>query len=128
MIYLDTSVVLAQILSEDRVPTDALWNETLVSSRLLEYETWNRLHAHGAAVSHGNTARAVLAELAFLELSPIVLSRALEPFPVPVRTLDALHLASAEYLQRQGQRLQIATYDERLLNCARRLGIEIWPL
>ena len=128
MIYLDTSVVLAQILSEDRVPTDALWNETLVSSRLLEYETWNRLHAHSAAVSHGNTARAVLAELAFLELSPIVLSRALEPFPVPVRTLDALHLASAEYLQRQGQRLQIATYDERLLNCARRLGIEIWPL
>ena len=128
MIYLDTSVVLAQILSEDRVPTDALWNETLVSSRLLEYETWNRLHAHGAAVSHGNTARAVLAELAFLELSPIVLSRALEPFPVPVRTLDALHLASAEYLQRQGQRLQIATYDERLLNCARRLGIDIWPL
>ena len=128
MIYLDTSVVLAQILSEDRVPTDALWHETLVSSRRLEYETWNRLHAHGAAVSHGNTARAVLAELAFLELSPIVLSRALEPFPVPVRTLDALHLASAEYLQRQGQRLQIATYDERLLNCARRLGIDIWPL
>lgn len=128
MIYLDTSVVLAQILSEDRVPTDALWNETLVSSRLLEYETWNRLHAHGAAVSHGNTARAVLAELAFLELSPIVLSRALEPFPVPVRTLDALHLASAEYLQRQGQRLQVASYDERLLNCARRLGIDIWPL
>lgn len=128
MIYLDTSVVLAQILSEDRVPTDALWNETLVSSRLLEYETWHRLHAHGAATSHGNTARAVLAELAFLELSPIVLSRALEPFPVPVRTLDALHLASAEYLQRQGQRLQIATYDERLLNCARRLGIESWPL
>lgn len=128
MIYLDTSVVLAQILSEDRVPTDALWNETLVSSRLLEYETWNRLHAHGAAVSHGNTARAVLAELAFLELSPIVLSRALEAFPVPVRTLDALHLASAEYLQRQGQRLQVASYDERLLNCARRLGIAIWPL
>ncbi len=128
MIYLDTSVVLAQILSEDRVPADALWNETLVSSRLLQYETWNRLHAHGAATSHGNIARAVLAELTFLELSPIVLSRALEPFPVPVRTLDALHLASAEYLQKQGQRLQIATYDERLLNCARHLGIESWPL
>ncbi len=128
MIYLDTSVVLAQILSEDRVPTDSLWNETLVSSRLLQYETWNRLHAHGAAASHGNIARAVLAELTFLELNPIVLSRALEPFPVPVRTLDALHLASAEYLQKQGQRLQIATYDERLLNCAQRLGIEIWPL
>lgn len=128
MIYLDTSVALAQILSEDRIPSDALWHETLVSSRLLEYETWNRLHARGAATSHGNIAHAVLAEIAFLELSPSVLSRALKPFPVPIRTLDALHLASAEYLQRQGQRLQIASYDERLLNCARRLGIEVWSL
>lgn len=128
MIYLDTSVALAQILSEDRIPSDTLWHETLVSSRLLEYETWNRLHARRAATSHGNIAHAVLAEIAFLELSPSVLSRALEPFPVPIRTLDALHLASAEYLQRQGQRLQIASYDERLLNCARRLGIEVWSL
>ena len=120
--------MLAQILSEDRIPPETFWNETLVSSRLLEYETWNRLHAYGAANSHGNVARAVLAELAFLELNPLVLSRALEVFPLPVRTLDALHLASAEYLKRQGQTLQIATYDERLLNCAQHIGIASWPL
>jgi len=38
VIYLDTSVALAQLLSEDRLPPDRLWSETLVSSRLLEYE------------------------------------------------------------------------------------------
>ena len=70
----------------------------------------------------------MLAEIAFLELSPSVLRPALEPFPVPIRTPDALRLAPAEYPQRQGQRLQSASYDERLLNCARRLGIEVWLL
>jgi len=38
MIYLDTSVVLAELLAEDERPPDSLWDDTLVSSRLLEYE------------------------------------------------------------------------------------------
>jgi hypothetical protein len=45
VIYLDTSVALAQLLAEDRLPPERLWQETLVSSRLLEYEIWNRIHA-----------------------------------------------------------------------------------
>ena len=128
MIYLDTSVALAQILAEDRAPPDSLWKEELISSRLLEYEVWNRLHARGLGSSHGEAARAVLAEVAFLELTPQTLTRALEPFPAPVRTLDALHLASAEYLRMQGQKVHIAAYDERLLAGARKMGIEIYPL
>ena len=40
MIYLDTSVALAHLLAEDRRPPDALWKESLVTSRLLEYELW----------------------------------------------------------------------------------------
>lgn len=43
MIYLDTSVALAHLLAEDRRPPEALWDETLVSSRLLEYELWTPL-------------------------------------------------------------------------------------
>ena len=38
MIYLDTSVVLAQLLAEDRIPPAGLWRQSLVSSRLLQYE------------------------------------------------------------------------------------------
>ena len=44
MIYVDTSVALAHLLAEDRRPPEALWTEELVTSRLLEYELWNRLH------------------------------------------------------------------------------------
>ena len=47
MIYLDTSIVLAHLLSEDRQPPAAVWDNVLVSSRLIEYETWTRLNRAG---------------------------------------------------------------------------------
>lgn len=125
MIYLDTSVVLAQLLAEDRIPPEALWHEILVSSRLLEYETWTRIHARRLEHSHGEAVRALLGRVAFVELAPTVLARALEPFPRPVRTLDALHLASMDFLRTQGQALRLASYDEQLLTGARALKIAI---
>jgi hypothetical protein len=39
--------------------------------------------------------------------------------------LDALHLASVEFLRARGQRVQLASYDKRLVHAARALGIEI---
>ena len=128
MIYLDTSVVLAQLLAEDRVPPARLWRESLVSSRLLQYETWTRLNARGLAASHGEAARDVLERIAFIELVPPVLERSLAPFPRPVRTLDALHLASADFLRREGVDLRLATYDERMAAAARAIGVRLFPL
>ena len=45
MINVDTSVLLAQLLAEDRVPAASHWRETLVSSRLAEHELLTQLHA-----------------------------------------------------------------------------------
>ena len=128
MIYLDTSVALAQSLAEDRQPPVELWKETLVASRLLEYEVWNRLHARDLAASHGEALRQLTGRSAFLELLPPVLARALDPFPTPVRTLDALHLASADFLRAQGQAVRVASYDERLRHAAAGLGFDVYPL
>jgi predicted nucleic acid-binding protein len=122
VIYLDTSVALAHLLAEDRVPPEVLWLETLVSSRLVEYELWTRIHARRLGGSRGDEVRALLARVSLVELAPPVLARALEPFPVPVRTLDALHLASMEFLRVNGQALRLATYDRRLLDAARAMG------
>jgi hypothetical protein len=72
---------------------------------------------------HGELARRLLERLAFLEMLPNVLARALEPFPAPVRTLDALHLASIEFLRGRGQTIELASYD-----ASRELGIPIAPL
>ncbi len=127
MIYLDTSVALAHLLAEDRQPPERLWQEELVSSRLLQYELWTRLNARGLAQSHGEAAADLESRISFLELVPPVLERALEPFPLPVRTLDALHLASAVFLMGRSQRVQLASYDERLLRAATAVGVDVWP-
>ena len=128
MIYLDTSLALAHLLAEDRRPPEALWEQPLVASRLLEYELWTRLNARGLGASHGEAARRLVERLAILELLPNVLARALDPFPTPVRTLDALHLASIEFLRGLGRTVELASYDERLKAGARALGIPIMTL
>ncbi len=125
MIYLDTSVALAELFAEDLRPADALWREPLVSSRLLEYELWTRVNARGVARTHGEAVREVLARVSLVEPAPTVLARALEPFPAPVRTLDALHLATASYLVASRQPLALATYDERMRACAEGMGIRL---
>ena len=128
MIYVETSVVVAQILAEDRCPPAGLWKETLVSSRLTQYEVWTRVLARGLGASHSESVRLLLGRLGFLELTPDVLARALEPWPVAVRTVDALHLASMEFLRAHGQHVALASYDERIIDAARRLSIPLFPL
>ncbi len=73
-------------------------------------------------------ARALIGRIALIELSPPVLARALEPFPSTVRTLDALHLASVEFLRNRGQAVELATYDKRLMEAAQALGIPLFRL
>jgi hypothetical protein len=128
VIYLDSSVALAHLLVEDHRPPATLWTDVLVSSRLLEYEVWCRLHARGLASSHGEPARQVLGRVSFLELSPLVLGRALEPFAEPVRTLDALHLASVEFLRGRGLAPRLATYDRRMIAVAQAMALPLAEL
>jgi len=51
LIYLDASVALAHLLAEDRRPPASLWEEPLISSRLLQYEIWVRIHAYGLTIT-----------------------------------------------------------------------------
>jgi predicted nucleic acid-binding protein len=125
VIYLDTSVALAELFAEDRKASDSVWAEPLVSSRLLEYELWTRVHGRGAGATHGEAVREVLARVSLVELSPAVLARALEPFPAPVRTLDALHLATVQFLAAARQRVALATFDERMRRAASAMGLAL---
>ena len=122
MIYLDSSVALAQIRSEDRRPDAYFWLQPMISSRLLQYEVWNRLHAYQASAYRHGKARQVLQRLVWVEMSGDALVRALAPFPAPVRTLDGLHLATMSYLQARGTEVRLASYDIRLLEAAAQMG------
>jgi predicted nucleic acid-binding protein len=128
LIYLDSSVALAALLAENRSPAGAFWDKPLTSSRLLQYEVWTRINARSLGREAGDAANALLDRLAFVELTAVVLERALEPFPLPVRTLDALHLASMEFLRSRGQDISLASYDARLIAAAQALRIPITPL
>ena len=50
------------------------------------------------------------------------------PGPVSVRTLDALHLASCDYLRNQGQSITLASYDHRMVAIARAMNIPPFDL
>jgi predicted nucleic acid-binding protein len=128
LIYLDSSVLLAHLLMEERCPPVAFWEKVSVSSRLLEYEVWNRVWARGLGQSHRDEVHATLRKIEMIELSRLSLRRALEPFPVSVRTLDALHLATMDFIRESGEPLQLASYDNRLIMAAQALGISIAQL
>ena len=49
-------------------------------------------------------------------------------FPAPVRTLDALHLASIVYLRENGQSVRLASYYRRMVIAAQAMSITIVDL
>ena len=128
MIYLDASAALAQLLSQSRRPPASLWTQELVSSRLLTYEIWNRLHIYRVGEKELNAGRELLESVTLFDLAELILARALDPFPSPVRTLDGLHLATIEFLRGGGHKVRLASYDARMLAAARQLGIPLFPL
>jgi hypothetical protein len=52
----------------------------------------------------------------------------LEPFSTPIRTLDALHLSTIEYVRNRRETVELASYDCRLPAAAQALGIAIAAL
>jgi predicted nucleic acid-binding protein len=125
MIYLDSSVALSTLLAEKKSPPASFWASALTASRLLEYETMTRIHTRALAAPVVAAARKMFDGLSFVEMTPNVLARALAPFPIHVRALDGLHLATMDYLRADGQSIRLATYDKRFAAAAAALGFSI---
>ena len=126
MIYIDTSVALAELFTERRRPPVEFWDQLLVSSRLLEFEIWTRVNAYGdLQISSG--AENLIGTIELLEVSPTIIGRIHSPFPMPLRTLDAIHVATLHYLQTGGV-VRLASYDERMNRVAKALGIPLCDL
>ncbi len=132
--YLDTSALLRLVLREPGALENLRSCEALVSSELLAVEslrTIDRLRLQGALSTDDAAARrAVVADwleaVDLVLLQPIVLSRASEPMPTPLGTLDALHLATAlVWRDRTRRALVMATHDVGLALAARTFGIDV---
>ncbi len=89
---------------------------------MLGYEVWNRINALGRII-HGDERGRCSTGSILTEMSQSALARALEPLPVSLRTLDALHLATMDFLRRNDGSIELASYDNRLIAAAQALGI-----
>ena len=132
--YLDSSVLLRVILGEPgRLPE---WEQVAegVCSSLAQVEclrALDRLQHQGRlnAMETAGRREAVyrlLERLEVAELSRGVLERAAAPMPLPLGTLDALHLSTA-LLWREVRRkeLVMATHDRGLGEAARAFGFTV---
>lgn len=126
MIYLDSSAVMKLVRQE--VETAALidWlgmrpEHAVVTSELGRVEVLRAARrVGGPAVAE---ARAVVADLDLVPLDRTVQDMACELGDPLLRTLDALHLASA--LALAGELTAFVAYDDRLTNAARNAGLVV---
>ncbi len=77
-------------------------------------------------VARRTEAYAKLSGLRQIDLCRTILRRAQEPFGVPLRTLDAIHVATAVlWRDRRDARLVFATHDRQQAHAAAILGFEV---
>jgi predicted nucleic acid-binding protein len=132
--YIDTSALLRLVLREAGALDDLRSYDALVSSELIAVEssrTIDRMRLQGALTVEEAAARlrAVTEWLEAIDLvllRPPVLSRASEPLPTPLGTLDAIHLATALiWRERMGALPTMATHDSALGLAARTFGFDV---
>ena len=132
--YVDTSALLRLVLREVGALEELLDYEQLVSSELIAVEscrTIDRLRLQGwltteEAAIRLETVRKWLEAIDLVLLRPAVLSRASEPMPTLLGTLDAVHLATALiWRDREGSSPIVATHDSALGLAARTFGFEV---
>ena len=132
--YIDTSALLRLVLREPGALDELRSYDVLVSSELVAVEsarTIDRLRLQGALTVEEAAARlrAItdwLEAIDLVLLRPPVLSRASEPLPTPLGTLDAIHLATALiWRDRMGALPTMATHDSALGLAARSFGFDV---
>lgn len=132
--YVDASALLRLVLREAGAVDDLRAYDALVSSELIAVEsarTIDRLRMQGALTMVEAAERVALIKewleaVDLVLLRPPVLSRASEPMPMPVGTLDAIHLATALlWRDRIGPLPQLLTHGAALGAAARAFGFDV---
>ncbi len=132
--YLDSSVILRVVLGQKGRLKEWRSIRGGVASAIVEVEclrTLDRLRVHEGIDEEkiAGCREAVfrlLEEMDVVEPTGPVLSRASQPLPVPLGTLDAIHLATALLWRERGAAgLVMATHDAALALASRSCGLRI---
>jgi predicted nucleic acid-binding protein len=131
--YVDSSVVVRILFGQDRQLAEWPNLAGIYASELLRVETMRTIDRATLRAAEPPDIVARLRAAAFdllsraqlIEISSAVLDRAAEPFPTPLGTLDAIHLATALALAQEYPAMQLATHDQELADAARSVGLEV---
>ena len=132
--YLDASVVLRLVLGEPSPLANRERFLGAVASALTEVEclrTLDRLARMGSLSADEVADRRMelyrlLEQVELVDITRPVLRRASEPFPTPLGTLDAIHLATAiAWRDGQSEPVRMATHDKALGTAARAVGFDV---
>lgn len=135
--YVDSSVILRFVLEQPDPLMELLDFDSRVTSYLTEVECMRAVEAARqrrqlSAEESGDRRRAAFAHLRRMRRvlpSLSILRRAGEPYPLPLRSLDAIHLATALTLRDRGVAdLVFATHDRQLARVALSMDLEVLGL
>lgn len=138
-LYAESSAVLAWLLGEQHsadVRAELAAADRVVASELTLVECDRVLHRatalgelrEAAASERRSILAAAAAHWDLMKLDAEVIERARRPFPAdPIRTLDALHIASALLAHYALPDLELLTLDHRIRRVAQELGISVSP-
>ena len=127
MIYLDTAAIVKLLRPELETAALVSWlgehpEQHLMSSTLAEVEVPRALRR--ADPGRLSAVPTILSRLDKIEIDAAVRATAAAYAEPMLRSLDAIHLASAHSVALDGVRLlAFVTYDKRLLDAADRLGL-----
>lgn len=139
LLYAESSAVVAWLVGEpgsDRVGTELRDATAVVASDLTLIESeralirmWSSgLLTEAQRVDRSAALAKVSAHWTRLRVDDEVMERARRPFPIePVRTLDAVHLASALVARSITPDVRVLTLDQRIRENSERLGLTTVP-
>ena len=126
LVYLDSSALVKLVIvePESRALIEHLkeWPQR-VSSALALTELPRALERAGLGVAAHRRAREVLGRIALIDVDRRILTTAATLQPSTLRTLDAIHLATALAVREDLE--LVVTYDRRLKVAAERVHIDV---
>lgn len=126
MLYLDSSAIVKLIVPEPETPAlvETLRSDSeTASSVLARVEVLRAVRRVGARRAVADRAESILHRMALVRLEEGVVTAASTLSPLELRTLDAIHLATA--LSLGSSIAGLITYDERLASAARAAGLTV---
>lgn len=130
--YIESSALIAARFENDAVAQQSIRGEGIRFTSALTFAEFARRVVRGTVAGHITPARARAALLWLrrfqrgcdvVEIDDGVLAKVRRPFPLePVRTLDAIHLATMELRDLEPSLIAVVTRDRRIADNARAMG------